>query len=143
MTANEASVSDETEKIDEVGVAETSAEQSRPAAAKRLPGLPRKPSLPQSAGRWTAKIGPALVALLLVASLSVLGWQYWFSYQPNREVDAQAAKSAIAAASDGTIAILTYSPDTLGHDFENARSHLTGDFLNYYDNFTKQICRLP
>lgn len=54
-------------------------------------------------------------------------------------MDAAAAKSAIAAASDGTIAILSYSPDTLDRDFSTARSHLTGDFLSYYDQFTQQI----
>ena len=32
-----------------------------------------------------------------------------------------------------------YSPDTLDHDFSSAKSHLTGDFLSYYDQFTQQI----
>ena len=35
--------------------------------------------------------------------------------------------------------ILSYTPDTLDHDFSSAKSHLTGDFLSYYDQFTQQI----
>jgi len=90
-------------------------------------------------GKWSGKIGAAVLALIVLGSLSVLGGLYWFSYRPDRAVDADAAKAAITAASDGTIAILSYSPDTLDRDFSSARSHLTGDFLSYYDQFTQQI----
>lgn len=90
-------------------------------------------------GKWSGKIGPAVLTLVVVTSLSVLAGLFWFSYRPDRAIDADAAKSAIAAASDGTIAILSYSPDTLDRDFSSARSHLTGDFLSYYDQFTQQI----
>jgi len=89
--------------------------------------------------KWSGKIGAAVLTLIVVASLSILGGAFWFYYRPDRAVDAAAAKSAIAAASEGTIAILSYSPDTLDRDFSTARSHLTGDFLSYYDQFTQQI----
>ena len=55
------------------------------------------------------------------------------------ETDAAAVKSALSAASDGTVAVLSYSPDTLDRDFSSAKSHLTGDFLKYYEQFTQQI----
>ena len=35
--------------------------------------------------------------------------------------------------------MLSYSPETLNEDFTNAKTHLTGDFLNYYNQFTEQI----
>ncbi|MCF1811005.1 MULTISPECIES: twin-arginine translocation pathway signal [Mycobacterium] len=89
--------------------------------------------------RSSGKIVPAVLALLVVASLALLGGLYWFSYRPDRATDAAAAKSAISAASDGTVAVLSYSPDTLDRDFSSAKSHLTGDFLSYYDQFTQQI----
>ena len=47
--------------------------------------------------------------------------------------------SALNAAKDGTVALLSYSPETLNEDFTNAKTHLTGDFLNYYNQFTEQI----
>lgn len=87
----------------------------------------------------SGKVIAGLTVLLVVASLALLAGLYFFSYRPDRDVDAQAAKSAIAAATDGTIAILSYSPETLDHDFATARSHLAGDFLSYYDQFTRQI----
>lgn len=85
------------------------------------------------------KVIAALMALLVAASLALLAGLYFSSYRPDREVDDQAAKSAVAAATDGTIAILSYSPDTLDRDFDSARSRLTGDFLSYFDQFTRQI----
>jgi Mce-associated membrane protein len=45
----------------------------------------------------------------------------------------------VDAARDGTVALLSYKPDTLNQDFAAARSHLAGDFLTYYDQFTKQV----
>ena len=89
--------------------------------------------------RSSGKIFFALLALLVVASLSLLGALFYFSYLPDRETDAAAEKAAISAASDGTVAVLSYTPDTLDRDFSTAKSHLTGDFLSYYDQFTQQI----
>ena len=37
---------------------------------------------------------------------------YFLGRWVDRETDAAAAKSAISAASDGTVAVLSYSPDT-------------------------------
>jgi Mce-associated membrane protein len=35
--------------------------------------------------------------------------------------------------------VLAYSPDTLDRDFGTAKSHLTGDLLDYYNTFTTQV----
>jgi Mce-associated membrane protein len=113
-------------------------EEPRAGRFKGLTRRVRKRSA-KKPGKWSGKVGPAVLALICLGSLLVLGGLFWFSYRPDRAIDAQAAKSAIAAASDGTIAILSYSPDTLDRDFSSARSHLTGDFLSYYDQFTQQI----
>jgi Mce-associated membrane protein len=93
----------------------------------------------QAKKRSSGKVVPIVLALLVVVSLGLLGWQYWFYYRPDRATDAAATKAAISAASEGTVAILSYSPDTLDRDFSSAKSHLTGDFLSYYDQFTQQI----
>jgi Mce-associated membrane protein len=37
------------------------------------------------------------------------------------------------------VAVLSYSPDTLEHDFSAAEAHLTGEFLTYYRQFTSQV----
>jgi Mce-associated membrane protein len=87
----------------------------------------------------SGRILAGLLAFLVVASLALLGSLLYFWYLPDRDTDAAAAKSAISAASDGTVAVLSYSPDTLDHDFSSAKSHLTGDFLSYYEQFAQQI----
>ncbi|MDT5144768.1 MAG: Mce-associated rane protein, partial [Mycobacterium sp.] len=37
------------------------------------------------------------------------------------------------------VATLSYSSESIDRDFARARSHLTGEFLAYYDKFTKDI----
>lgn len=85
------------------------------------------------------KILSALLVLLVVASAALAAGLFYVQYRPDRATDAAAAKSAISAASEGTVAILSYSPETLDRDFSSARSHLTGDFLSYYNQFTQEI----
>ncbi|MDC8973681.1 twin-arginine translocation pathway signal [Mycobacterium marinum] len=116
---------------------QTSGEQQKPDEDPGPEPLERRPV-------WLHKLTPgkvvvAVVGLLVAAALGLLAALFVFSYRPDREVDAQAAGAAVSAASDGAIAILSYSPDTLDRDFSSARSHLTGEFLSYYDQFTQQI----
>ena len=92
--------------------------------------------LRQGARRQWATIA---LALALVVAAGLAAWTFFFVYQPDRETDAAAADSAIKAASDGTVALLSYSPDSLDKDFATAKSKLTGSFLSYYTQFTEQI----
>ena len=46
---------------------------------------------------------------------------------------------SLDAAKNGTVALLSYAPNSLDKDFAAAKSHLTGDFLSYYTQFTEQI----
>ncbi|MGB7114427.1 MAG: hypothetical protein WBD77_28540 [Mycobacterium sp.] len=82
---------------------------------------------------------PLVLVLALLAAGGLAAWLYFTQYRPDEQTDAAVAKSAVDAARDGTVALLSYKPDTLNQDFAAAKSHLTGDFLNYYDTFTKQI----
>jgi Mce-associated membrane protein len=79
------------------------------------------------------------LALVLAAAAALASWMFFFVYQPDRETDDAAAQSAVKAASDGTVALLSYSPDSLDKDFAAAKSKLTGSFLSYYTQFTEQI----
>ncbi len=124
--AEETVAAEETERIDD-----PNSQDSHPGLLKRFAA--RAKAL--ASGRILA----GLLALLVAASLALLGSLLYFSYLPDRQTDAAAARSAISAASDGTVAVLSYSPDTLDRDFSSAKSHLTGDFLKYYEQFTQQI----
>jgi Mce-associated membrane protein len=85
------------------------------------------------------RIAPIILVLLLLVSGALATWLYVRQYRPDQQTDTAAAQTAVDAARDGTVALLSYKPDTLNQDFAAAKSHLTGDFLNYYDQFTKQI----
>jgi len=70
---------------------------------------------------------------------ALAAWLYVKQYRPDEQTDAAAAQSAVDAARDGIVALLSYKPDTLDQDITAAKSHLTGDFLNYYDQFTRDV----
>ena len=85
------------------------------------------------------KVVPVTLILLLLISGGVATWLYLERYQPNRRTDPSVARAVVSAASDGTVALLSYSPESLDKDFATAKSHLSGDFLSYYNQFTEQI----
>jgi Mce-associated membrane protein len=85
------------------------------------------------------KVVPVTLILLLLISGGVTTWLYFERYQPNRQTDPSVARAVVGAASDGTVAMLSYSPESLDKDFATAKSHLSGDFLSYYNQFTEQI----
>ena len=93
----------------------------------------------RSARVVVGRIGAILLAVALVASAGVAAWLYFEQYRPDQETNDAAATVALDAAKTGTVALLSYSPESLDKDFAAAKSHLTGDFLSYYTQFTQQI----
>ena len=89
--------------------------------------------------RRKVKLVPVILLVLLLLSGGAATWLYFKQYRPDKETDASVASAVANAASDGTVALLSYSPDSLDKDFANAKSHLSGDFLSYYNQFTEQI----
>jgi Mce-associated membrane protein len=84
------------------------------------------------------KIAAVVLALLLLISGCVATWLYFEQYRPDQQTDAGVARSVVSAASDGTTAVLSYSSDSLDQDFAAAKSHLAGDFLSYFDQFSQE-----
>jgi Mce-associated membrane protein len=108
------------------------------AASSEVAGSADKKLVPRIV-RLRPRWGPSLLTLLVLVAVGLAGGLYFFQYRPDRNTDTSAAQTAIRAASDGTVALLSYSPDTLDRDFATAKSHLTGDFLDYYTTFTTQV----
>jgi Mce-associated membrane protein len=50
-----------------------------------------------------------------------------------------ARAESVRAATDSTIALLSYKPDTVEKDLDAARSRLTGSFLNAYTSLTHDV----
>ncbi|OBF31291.1 hypothetical protein A5724_22325 [Mycobacterium sp. ACS1612] len=121
MTAND------TDVVTDVDEKSTDTAESKPA----------KPSARRRA--VVGRIGAVVLAVALLASGGATAWLYFGQYRADRQTDGAAANVALDAAKAGTVAMLSYSPESLDKDFANAKSHLTGDFLSYYTNFTQQI----
>jgi Mce-associated membrane protein len=102
---------------------------------------PTEPAAPVTPPQRRMKkwIAPVAAAVVLLAAASTAGALYYFQYRVDQQTDAEATQVALDAAKDGTIALLSYSPETLDQDFETAKSRLTGEFLNYYTDFTEKV----
>lgn len=105
----------------------------KPARSRRLAAIGRRPH--RYLARWRSVVATALV----IAAVGVAVGVYFFVYRPDQQVDDAAARGAIQAASDGAVAALSYSYEHLNRDFNNAKSHLTGDFLAYYSKFADEV----
>lgn len=89
--------------------------------------------------RIELRVVPLILVMLILAAAGLTALLYFGWYQTDRQTDKDARQSAATAASEGIVAILTYTPDTVDADVINAKSHLTGEFLSYYDDFTQKI----
>jgi Mce-associated membrane protein len=85
--------------------------------------------------RLLARWRVILLTLAVAAAVGLAGGLFFFQYRPNQQTNDAAAHAAIRAASDGTVAVLSYSPVTVDNDLAAAKSHLTGDFLKYFNDF--------
>ena len=80
-----------------------------------------------------------LLTTSVIAAVGLAACLFVLQYRPDRQIDDAAARRAIQEASDGAVATLSYSSESIDRDFARARSHLTGEFLTYYDKFTKDV----
>lgn len=80
-----------------------------------------------------------MLAILLVASTAFAAGYFHSVYSTDWHTNDAARNQAIAAASEGAVALLSYSPETLARDFANAKSRVAEDYLPYYQQFADQI----
>jgi Mce-associated membrane protein len=141
VTADEPPTADEPTDADEVADSDESADELE------IPGEAFQKR--RSVGRLVAVL---VLAVLLVGSIAGAASVYFWVYRPDQQafglslfktdVNKQIAdrqKQVTDAARDGTVALLSYAPESLDKDLANAKSHLTGEFLKYYSQFTDQI----
>lgn len=92
--------------------------------------------------RWTRRIArrwrPIAVVCVLLASAGSAAALYFGVYRADHG-HAGASTAAVDAATEGSVALLSYAPDSLDQDIAGARSHLTGDFLDYYSEFAQKF----
>lgn len=74
------------------------------------------------------------ISLLMAAGAGFLKWQT----ESARE-GALAQAESVRAASDITMTLLSYKPETVQKDLETARNRLTGSFLDAYTQLTNDV----
>ena len=102
---------------------ETRAEPAQTAGGRRI--------------RWSRAIAYGVLpglAMLLVSAAGFLKYEG----DSAREFELAHGES-MQAASDGTIALLSYRPETVEKDLEAAKSRLTGTFLETYTSLTNDV----
>jgi len=115
---------------------ETEPPPASPARTNGLAAIKRR--IRMCLERWRSIVATVLVVTAVGVALGL----YFILYRPDQQVGDAAAHRATQVASDGAVAVLSYAPDHLDHDFAKTKSYLTGDFLAYYTKFTEQIAAL-
>jgi Mce-associated membrane protein len=119
----------------ETGESEPESAESEPDNAATAPA--RRSMLRSILGRWRVIVA----AVAVTASVAVAGFLYLTQYRMDLATDDAATTGAVQAATDGTVAVLTYKPETIDADLAAAQSHLTGEFLTYYTEFSEEILK--
>lgn len=110
-------------------------EAARGSASRPIRESALRRRLRKITARWRA-------ILLLIIVFGATGFctdYFYFTYRNDAQTDRAAASQAIQVASDGAVALLSYSPDTLARDFGNAKSRVTEDYLSYYQQFAERV----
>lgn len=84
--------------------------------------------------RWVA----ALAAAVLVSAV-LAGSVYWWIYRPDQLTDIRAQEQVLEVARGATEALLSYSPENVDNNVADAKSRLTGDFLERYSQFADTV----
>lgn len=104
--------------------------RSRPVGDERPPS-------PRRRIRWSRAIVYGVLpglALLLASAAGILKWQ-----DASVHDAPTAGADAVRAAADGTMALLSYRPDTVEKDLQAAEERLTGTFLDSYRSLTDDV----
>jgi Mce-associated membrane protein len=117
------------DEIDDIGSSAASAEAGQPRNRQRPPS-------PRRIG-WSRVVAYALLPVLALLVASAAGYLKW--QDATLREDRAAHPPSVQAAVDGTVALLSYRPETVEKDLDAAKSRLTGTFLDAYTSLTRDV----
>jgi Mce-associated membrane protein len=117
------------DEIDDIDTSAASAQASEPHNHQRPPS-------PRRIG-WSRMVAYALLPALALLMASAAGYLKW--QDATLREDQAAHPQSVQAAVDGTVALLSYRPETVDKDLEAAKSRLTGKFLDAYTSLTRDV----
>ena len=134
----------ETELVDETPVepvqsatAQDEIEVTEPSTDADEPDHDDEPKTAKRRIKWSKAIAYGLLPGLVLLLASAAGYLKW---QDGTAREAQAARAeSVQAATDSTVALLSYRPDTVETDLDAAKSRLTGTFLDAYRKLTHDL----
>lgn len=85
---------------------------------------------------WARLLASALPAVALLLALGA-GYLKWLDGSARES--RTAAEQSVRAATDGTVAILSYHPGTVDQDLKSAADHLTGGFRQQYAQLVSDV----
>ncbi|OBJ39641.1 hypothetical protein A5630_27035 [Mycolicibacterium mucogenicum] len=95
---------------------------------------------PAAGRRRVAWANVAVYGLLPAAILALGGAAGYLQWKDVSLAQTDTAKKeSTKAATDGTIALLSYKPETVDKDLEAAKKYMTGNFLNSYTSLTRDV----
>ena len=103
------------------------------------PGVSTAPRRIMRRTLFGMELVPAVLVVLIIVCCGLAASLYFNQYRPIQQTDPRVAATVLRSASEGTVALLSYAPESLDKDFAAARSHLSGDFLSYYNDLSQRI----
>lgn len=137
MTADDQPNPDAGEEIADVSPEASGADKSAEAAG--ADESDPKPGARRRAADWLRRHWVAAMAAVVLISVGAAGAVYWTVYRPDRLTDTAAQEQVLDVARAGTEALLSYSPETVDDNVADAKSRLTGDFLQRYSEFADTV----
>lgn len=92
---------------------------------------------PRAARSWKEVAVLSVLPMLVMSAASGVGYLRWEQSTLSAADDAQI--SSAQAATDATVAMLSYQPDTVEEQLTAAESKLTGDFRESYTTLIKDV----
>ncbi|BCI82593.1 outer membrane protein [Mycolicibacterium sp. TY66] len=86
---------------------------------------------------WANVAVYGLLPAVVLALGGAAGYLQWKDVSLSRSDTAK--KESTKAATDGTVALLSYKPETVDKDLEAAKKYMTGNFLNSYTSLTRDV----
>jgi Mce-associated membrane protein len=87
--------------------------------------------------QWSRVLCFGVLPLIVVILAVGAGYLKWLSWSQGQETIAQT--ESVRAATDATVAMLSYKPDTVNNDLDAAKSRLTGSFRDSYSSLTADV----
>ncbi|MBD0021712.1 hypothetical protein GII33_04350 [Gordonia pseudamarae] len=97
-----------------------------------------------AAGLWVRlrkNLTLLVAAVVMVAAVATVAAMYFTVYSDDQATGAATEREVLTEAKAGTTALLSYAPQTLDSDLAKGRAHLTGQFLQYYREFTDRVVK--